>query len=74
MTISEIFLEEMTSRAVLRMAKVGGMGELNEEAAGYYSQMYMTIKREVPWKSLHVLTWAVSKMIPFYPVSQVLHK
>lgn len=44
MTISEIFLEEMTSRTVLRMAKVGGLGELNEEAAGYYSQMYMTIK------------------------------
>lgn len=47
MTISEVGLEEMTSRIVLRMTEEVGLREPYEEAAGFYNHMYMTIKREM---------------------------
>lgn len=45
--VPEVVLEEMTSRTVLKVTQEGCQGELYEEAAGYYNQMYMTIKREM---------------------------
>lgn len=47
MTVSKVGLEEMTSRRVLRMTEAVGLGDLDEEEAGYYNHMCMTIKREM---------------------------